>query len=383
MIYRDFKGEKLSGLGFGAMRLPLMEDGKTVDAPLVEKMFDKAIASGVNYFDTAAPYHGGTSETVVGEILEKYPRGSWFLASKYPGHQHSEVFTPAETFAKQLRKCRTDHFDYYLFHNICENSIDDYLDPRWGMLEYFVEQRKEGRIRHLGFSTHATPEMLREILDGPYGREMEFCQIQLNWLDWKLQRADEKVAILAERGIPVWVMEPVRGGMLVPYGVERSFRWLLDIPGVNMILSGMSNLQQVEDNLAIFSDPEPLDAAEKAALQEIASGLRSAAPCTRCRYCCDGCPAGLDIPALMECWNDLSLGYNNAQMMFLESLEAEKRPSACLACGACRKICPQGINIPEALSGLSALFDKYPKWADICVERNRLAAAEYLRTGRL
>ena len=393
MIYKKFQDLSLSALGFGTMRLPVLPDG-TPDQETVNRMVDYALENGVNYFDTAAPYHGGQSEIVTGRALARHPRSSWMLADKYPGHQHSEVFTPQATFEKQLRKCGVDYFDFYLYHNVCENSLDDYMNPRWGMLEYFVREREAGRIRHLGLSTHAKPDVLESILDGPYGQVIEFCQIQLNYLDWTLQDAARKLELLRERGIPVWVMEPVRGGFLAklpPAEMARlealrpgesaaswGFRWLQGIPEVGMVLSGMSNMEQMQDNIRTFSSGAPLSDSERSLLEDIATRLHSGEPCTACRYCCDGCPQGLDIPSLISYYNDLSLQFSFTPVMQIEALPEDKRPSACLGCGACAAICPQGIQIPDVLSRLCGLFDKAPKWKDICVERNKLDATEKL-----
>lgn len=387
MIYHTYQDKKISALGFGTMRFPLRAD-KSIDFEAVEKMVDHALRCGVNYFDTALPYHDGNSETVIGEILSRYPRESWMLADKFPGHQHSPTFDPAGTFERQLEKCRVDYFDFYLYHNICENSLDDYMNPRWGILEYFAEQRRLGRIRHLGFSCHATAENLEKILDGPYGEVVEFVQIQLNYLDWTLQDARRKCEILNERGIPIWVMEPVRGGKLAHPGeaAERrmqalrpgesaaswAFRWLKDIPGVTVVLSGMSSMEQVEDNIRTFSSPDPLSARERELLADIAEGMKNSVPCTGCRYCCAGCPAELDIPGLLAEYNDLRVQYTHTPMMRLEQLPDDKKPHACLGCGACMQICPQGIRIPNALAGLAALYDKSPKWSEVCEERNRI-----------
>lgn len=206
MIYNHFQDKQLSALGFGAMRLPLRAD-KTVDRETVFAMVDYALANGINYFDTAFPYHDGLSEVILGEALRRHPREKWMLADKYPGHQHQRSFDPAGTFSRQLERCGVDYFDFYLFHNICENSLDDYMNPRWGMLDYFVRMREEGRIKHLGFSCHATADNLEKILDGPYGQVAEFVQIQLNYLDWTLQDARRKVEILGARGLPIIVME--------------------------------------------------------------------------------------------------------------------------------------------------------------------------------
>ena len=187
MLYRDFQDQKLSLLGFGAMRLPQLADG-TIDEEQVRQMTRLAIDHGVNYFDTAWPYHGGQSERVMGRVLKDYPRESFFLATKYPGHQIAEKYDPAEIFEKQLEKCGVEYFDFYLLHNVNENSIRTYLDPQWGILEYFREQKRLGRIRHLGFSTHGSVQMMEQFLD-VCGADMEFCQIQLNYLDWTLQDA--------------------------------------------------------------------------------------------------------------------------------------------------------------------------------------------------
>ena len=211
MIYRDFKGEKLSLLGFGAMRLPV-KDGE-IDEEQTFEMVDYAIKNGVNYFDTAYGYMNGKSEIVIGKALKRYPRESFCLATKMPGHQISDTYYPAEIFEDQLRKCQVDYFDFYLLHNVYEESIKVYTDPKWGIMDYLLEQKKQGRIRHLGFSCHGLLPNLKEFLE-IYGEHMEFCQIQLNYLDWTLQNAKEKYELLEQYNIPVWVMEPVRGGKL-------------------------------------------------------------------------------------------------------------------------------------------------------------------------
>ena len=390
MIYSTFQGEKLSALGFGAMRLPVRPD-HAVDAEAVAQMVDYALAHGINYFDTAFPYHDGQSEAVLGEFLSHYPRKSWMLADKYPGHQHNKTFDPAGVFGRQLEKCRVDYFDFYLFHNICENSLDDYMNPRWGMLEYFVRQREEGRIRHLGFSCHATADHLEAILDGPYGQAAEFIQIQLNYLDWTLQDARRKMEIIRAHGLPVMVMEPLRGGKLSHPGEAAearltalrpglspsswALRWVREVPGVTVTLSGMSSMEQLVDNVATFAQPDPLTAQEQEVLLDIAEGMKDSVPCTGCRYCCGGCPMELDIPGLLAEYNDLRVQTSFNPIMRLEALPEEKRPHACLSCGACAQACPQGIDIPGALADLAAIYDRSPKWSEICEQRNRITEA--------
>ncbi len=390
MIYSDFSGEKLSLLGFGTMRLPLKPDEpeQTVDENAVREMAAYAIANGVNYFDTAYPYHGGESERIIGRILKDYPRDSFFLATKYPGHQISRTYNPQEIFEEQLEKCRVDYFDYYLLHNVYENSIRTYTDSRWGIIEYFIRQKQLGRIRHLGFSSHGGVENLREFLDG-YAEQMEFCQIQLNYIDWTLQQAKEKYELLTERGIPVWVMEPVRGGRLANLPLDKeerlkalrpgesvaswAFHWLMGLSNVQMVLSGMSDLAQMKDNVRTFSKRDPLSGQEQNAVFEIAEQMKDRVPCTSCRYCCDGCPKGLDIPFLLSCFNEIRFSPNMNVRMRIDALPEEKRPAACIGCGLCEKICPQKIGAPEAIRELSRALQKIPSWEDICKERDLAA----------
>ena len=190
MIIKSFKDKKLSLLGFGTMRLPMNEDG-SIDEVQTREMVDYAIRHGVNYFDTAYPYHGGQSEIVIGKILKDYPREKFYLANKFPGHQIAESYDPKAIFEEQLEKCGVEYFDFYLLHNVYENSIETYMDPKWGILDYFKEQKRLGRIKHLGFSTHGSLETIKKFLDY-CGDDMEFCQIQLNYLDWTLQNGKEK-----------------------------------------------------------------------------------------------------------------------------------------------------------------------------------------------
>ena len=269
-------------------------------------MVDYAIENGVNYFDTAAPYHASRSELAIGKALSRYPRNSFYLADKFPGHQVVKgVNVPLkETFEMQLEKCGVDYFDFYLMHNVNEHSISYYADKEKGCVDYFVQQKKLGRIRNLGFSSHGAVDNLREFLD-MYGDVMEFCQIQLNYLDWSLQEAEQKCALLKERGIPVWVMEPVRGGRLAKLDEQSEsrlhalrpnesipawgFRWLQTVPQVTMVLSGMSNLEQIKDNIKTFSAENPLSAEETGLLMTSRTsssrlylhGCRTAAPVAR------------------------------------------------------------------------------------------------------
>lgn len=387
MMYNEACGEKLSCLGFGCMRLPQTAE-KAIDEQELQKMVDYAIAHGVNYFDTAWPYHGGHSEIAIGKALARYPREKWFLADKYPGHQIASSYNPAEIFEEQLKKCGVGYFDFYLLHNVYENSYDVYTDPKWGILDYFKEQKRLGRIRHLGFSCHARPDTLKKFLDYA-GDSMEFCQIQLNYLDWTLQDAKAKYDLLTARNIPVWVMEPLRGGRLAALSEEDesrlkvlrpeesiaswSFRWLQSLPNVKMVLSGMSDYAQMTDNVHTFTEEKPQTVEEATLLAEIAEGLKNALPCTRCRYCCEGCLMQLDIPMLIHAYNDLKFAGSMTVSMQMDALPEDKRPSACIGCGACAAICPQKIDIPTAMAELAEKLASMPSWAEMCRQREEAA----------
>lgn len=389
MMTNDFQGKQLSRLGFGTMRLPTNADG-SIDEACVAEMTAYAIAHGVNYFDTAWPYHGGESERVIGRVLSKYPRDSYYLATKYPGHQISSTgYNPAEIFEEQLQKCGVEYFDFYLLHNVYEKSMEVYLDPQWGIVDYFKEQKRLDRIKHLGFSCHAETKGLKEFLDA-CGENMEFCQIQLNWLDWTLQDAKSKYELLTERNIPVWVMEPVRGGQLAKLGEAEEaklkalrpddsiaswgFRFLQGLPNVKVVLSGMSNMEQMMDNVNTFSEDKPLTVEETALLLDIAEGMKDSIPCTACRYCCDGCPAGLDIPGLISTYNEIRFSPAVNVAMRIEFMPEDKKPTACIDCGQCTQMCPQNIDVPGALKDFAAKLSKLPSWAEIC--RQREAAAK-------
>ena len=374
MIYRDFQGMKLSALGFGAMRLPVIGgDDSRIDEAAALKMVDTAMKNGVNYYDTAWGYHGENSELVMGRALARYPRDSFYVATKFPGYDPSNWAKVKEIFPRQLEKLGVDYFDFYLFHNVCEMNIDAYLDDaKYGIYSYLIEQKRQGRIRHLGFSCHGELDVLKRFLDA-YGEEMEFCQLQLNYLDWTFQHGKEKVELLRERGIPVWVMEPLRGGRLAklkPEYEERlkalrpeeeipawAFRFLQSIPSVTMILSGMSNQEQLEKNLATFAEDKPLSETEMETLTDISRRMLSlgTVPCTGCHYCVSHCPQGLDIPYLLSLYNEhVYTGGGFIAPMALSALPADKQPQACLQCRSCEQVCPQQIRISEVLADFSA-----------------------------
>ena len=383
MIYRSFGEQKLSLLGFGAMRLPTLPDGQ-IDKAQTFQMVDTAIARGINYFDTAQPYHGGMSEVVLGEALSRHRREDFYLATKFPGHQIFSEYNPKEVFEEQLKKCRVDYFDFYLLHNVYEHSMGVYTDPKWGIIDYFVEQKKQGKIRHLGFSTHGSVETMRAFLDIA-GEHMDFCQIQLNYLDWTLQDAKAKYELLKAYNLPIFVMEPVRGGKLASLpeeemgklrrhrpnadAVEWCFRFLETLPRVNLVLSGMSNMAQLEDNLETFGEEKPLSEAELSTLFQVAEALKGGVPCTACGYCMEGCPMGLNIPRMLATLNDLTFAKSVNVCMWLQFSPADQQPSACIECGKCTRTCPQGIDIPASLKALSEKMKTVPSWAEISRQR--------------
>lgn len=373
MIYRDFQDVKLSALGMGAMRLPVVDgDDSKIDEAAAFAMVDEAMARGVNYYDTAWGYHNGNSELVMGKALARHPREKFYLATKFPGYDLSNMGKVEEIFEKQLEKCQVEYFDFYLFHNVCEMNIDAYLDPKYGTYDYLLAQKKNGRIRHLGFSAHGDNDVMKRFLEA-YGKDMEFCQIQLNYLDWDFQDAKRKVELLNQWNIPVWVMEPLRGGKLASLAPEDeaklkalrpdegipawAFRYLQSIPSVVVTLSGMSNMEQMKENIATFETDKPLNETELETLHAIAQGMvkKIVLPCTACHYCTSHCPQGLDIPNLLSLYNEHCFTQGGfIAPMALSAIPADKQPSACIGCRSCEAVCPQGIKISEAMADFTA-----------------------------
>lgn len=245
-------------------------------------------------------------------------------------------------------------------------NIDAYLDKQYGIYEYLLKQKENGRIRHLGFSAHGDYDTVKRFLEA-YGEKMEFCQLQLNYIDWNFQDAERKAELLKEYGIPVWVMEPLRGGKLakIPGDAEESlkalrpeetvpawaFRFLQTIPEVKMILSGMSNLEQLKENIEIFGEEKPLNEKEMKALLEIADGMINGVPCTSCHYCTGHCPQGIDIPAMIKLYNEhVFTGGGFIAPMTIQAIPEEHRPGACVGCKSCEAVCPQKIKISGVLA---------------------------------
>ncbi len=376
MIYRDFNGEKISALGLGCMRLPRNSfDQSDIDKNAVKEMVKYAIGNGVNYFDTAYGYHGGNSERVMGEVLSEYERNTFYLATKFPGYDLNNFPKVREIFEEQIEKCRVDYFDFYLFHCVSDTNIDYYLNPEYGVFDYIYSQKQKGRIKHLGFSCHSSPETLRRFLDA-YGKYTEFGQLQLNYLDWNKPEGKENACILGEYNIPIWVMEPVRGGSLASLDKKYeeklkalrpeqsipawAFRYLQTKENVGVILSGMSNMKQLVENIDTFKEEKPLNETEMTAINDIVKSILSlkTVPCTSCRYCGDYCTKKLDIPRLISVYNDnISSGGGELSPNIFRFFKQEDLPSNCIACRSCEKVCPQQIKITEILKELSTVCE--------------------------
>ncbi len=365
-------GEQLPRLGFGIMRLEKNEDG-TVNYEKSKEMVDLAFANGVNYFDTAMPYLDGQSEAFIGKALAEYDRGSYFLADKLPIYYINKEGDAEHYFEKQLENCGVDYFDFYLVHSLSDPKR---LDPfeKFHLYDFMKQKKAEGKIRHLGFSFHGTPQTLRYLLDT---YEWEFVQLQINYYDWVDINAKALYDILEERGIPCFVMEPVKGGFLSSfspaneesmrkYRPEHSLsswalRWVASKPNIALVLSGMTLMEHVQDNLRTFTNFAPITEDEQAILDDVVASLQqiNAVPCTRCSYCMP-CPANVKIPTIFSIYNNyqktenvafLKMQYNNKNIML-----PHERANACIGCRKCMQECPQKIEIPTRLKEIDTAF---------------------------
>ena len=406
MIYRNLGGEEVSALGFGCMRLPVVEGkAEAVDDAAALEVFDTLYEGGVTYVDTAYSYHMGASERFLGRALPRYDRSRLKVATKMPGHEIRPDFNPAAIFANQLERTGAGYFDYYLMHNVCEISLERYMDPELDVLGFLLEQKRRGLIRHLGFSCHGQLPTLRRFLEYCDMRapgQVEFVQLQLNYVDWLLQQGAAKYDAVREAGCDVVVMEPLRGGALARMEgahadelaaimgacgaktqAEAAFRWVLGLEGAKVILSGMGTREQAEDNLRTFAGvaeggPEPLaeGSEARAALDALGRGMADMSPCTECRYCTRECPLELDIPLFVRLRDDSRFGASVNLGMQIDALPPEKRPDACLGCGMCAMVCPQNIPIPERLAELAERVAKIPHWAEVSAARVAAERAE-------
>lgn len=364
-------GIETSLLGFGCMRFPVTADGK-IDEAEAEKMLDKAMAAGVNYYDTAYVYHGGDSEVFTGKALKKYPRDSFYLATKLPVWLVKTAEDVDKYCQEQLDKLQTDYIDFYLLHNI---GIDGWKKfKELGGVERLEALRAAGKIRYIGYSCHDSYEGFAEILND---RDWDFCQIQFNYMDTEEQAGMKGYELTAEKNVPLIVMEPVKGGTLAGFAEDitdkfhamdaeasvASFalRWVGSHANVKVILSGMSTMEQVEDNLKTFDSFKPLSEDEKKGIEDIVATMRSRVQngCTGCRYCMP-CPFGVDIPGSFKAWNNYHMyeNYNNVKWAWENEIGEAHQPKNCVKCGKCEAACPQKIAIREDLEKAQADLDK-------------------------
>ncbi len=381
-------GKPISLLGYGTMRMPKIEPDKDdINYEEALALIDYAYQHGVNYFDTAYMYHGGKSELFVGDALSRYPRDSFYLADKLPGWVVGDG-GPAKAKAvleEQLGKCKTTYFDFYLLHALGNQDEFDRIFLNDGVLAYLDEEKNAGRIRNLGFSFHGSVAFFEYLMKL---RKWDFCQIQCNYLDWDNQNAKELYRLAEEYGVQLIIMEPVRGGALVNLCEESvdilktaepemsvaswAIRFVASLPNVLCVLSGMSNLEQVQDNVATMTDFRPLTDADYTTLRHAIHAYmkKGSIPCTACRYCFE-CPKGIAIPEIFEVYNraaaeeqlPYSVGITGEELelrarAFLaayDEIPAEKQASACIRCGKCAEHCPQAIKIPDKLREIDGM----------------------------
>lgn len=366
-------------LGFGLMRLPMLDEN-TVDIETTSKMVDEFIDQGFTYFDTAWMYCNFKSEEAIKEALVKrYPRDAYTLTTKL----HTGFFNSEEErdhyFEEQLRKTGVDYFDYYLLHDMGAGSFAKF--EKYNCFEWLQKKKEEGIVKHIGFSFHDTPEVLDDILTKH--PEMEYVQLQINYLDWESEGIQSRKCyeVATKHGKPVIVMEPVKGGTLanVTKDVEEYFksansdmsvaswaiRFAASLDNVWMVLSGMSNMEQMKDNLSYMKDFKPLTEDEKKFVLMAADLINKniAIPCTGCEYCVSGCPMKIQIPKLFALYNADLQEYGPKgwfpQGTYYDRLTSEGgKASTCAECGMCEKACPQHLNIREELKKVAEHFEK-------------------------
>ena len=364
---KKYRNLDISIIGFGCMRLP-QKDGEP-DIEETQKMIDYAMEHGINYYDTAWFYHGGKSELAVGKVMKKYPRNSYYLADKMPLRILKDKSEVIPIFEKQLQKCQTDYFDFYLAHNINKREWETLKNCN--VYEQLLEKKKEGKIKYLGFSIHDTPELLEEVVNT---YKWEFVQLPINPIEWKVVDAKRQYEIATKAGLPVVVMNPLKGGQLSTLNEKAvevlkqanpdvspsswSLRYSASLPNVFVVLSGMTKMEHLTDNVKTFTDFKPLTEQEQKSLSDAVAIYNSsgAISCTYCQYC-TGCPVGIDIPKNFLMYNQYKS--NNRKESFIiayESIKEENRADKCINCGICKTKCPQKLDIPALLKEVADLY---------------------------
>ena len=356
--------EVKKNFGFGMMRLPMI--GDKVDLEQTCAMVDDFLAAGFNYFDTAHPYIQGQSETAVRDCLAKrYPRDRYLLANKLSGGCFEKEEQIRPLFESQLEACGVEYFDFYLMHAMSAKRHEMYINTR--AYEIAQELKAEGKVRHVGMSFHDSAEVLDKILtDRP---EMEFVQLQFNYVDYEDPNVQARACyeVCRKHGKPIIVMEPVKGGSLVNLPANAldmmtdyspagyAIRYCAGFDGIFMVLSGMSDMAQMADNIATMKDFSPLTEAEHAMIGKVRTIYQGQhkIPCTACRYCTDGCPAGIPIPDVFACFNDKKQGKGEPDAVYAGF---ENNASACVDCGQCENVCPQHLAIRELLESVAKEF---------------------------
>ena len=374
MITRSFSNirEKPTLLGFGCMRLPTLdEDKKIIDEEKATQLLHYAHAQGITYFDVAYPYLDQKCEAFVAKALSPFPRSSYYLADKMPVWLIKQETDTNRLFQEQLERCQTSYFDFYLAHSMDREKYE--IFEKFHVYDYLAEQKKQGKIHNLGFSFHDSPQLLQTMLEK---YSWDFVQIQLNYLDWELQNAKEQYELIRSHGIPCVIMEPVRGGTLASLCDEANallhrfhpdastaswaLRFAASLPNVMTVLSGMTTMEQLQDNLNTIANFQPLTEQERDVLAQALAAYRAnpTIPCTGCRYCMP-CPAGVDIPKMFQLYNQYSLDHKELHFnISYWQVDPSKHADKCVNCKKCMKICPQGIAIPEHMAEIKALMDK-------------------------
>lgn len=354
-------GKSLPKLGFGCMRFPVKDNNIEFEA--AKQLIHHAYNNGLNYFDTAYNYHNGESEIFLGKVLTEFKRDTYFLTSKLPVWKVKEEGDAEKLFNEQLNKCNTEYFDFYLLHSLSKKSIETV--EKFNLYDFILKKKEEGKIKNIGFSFHDNNEVLQKFAAA---HKWDFVQLQINYWDWEENDAKRLYETLEKLNIPCFVMEPVRGGFLASFAphimkhfkdynndasiASWALRWVASLPNIAITLSGMSNMEQLQDNIDTFTNLKTIDSEEQKIIDTVVEDLRKIkpVPCTGCRYCMD-CSFGVDIPGVFGVYNDYKKTENKAlaKRDYFVFLDKEEQGGNCQKCGACMTNCPQHINIPDQL----------------------------------